>query len=198
MASTAMTTDGVALAPSDRSRLAPSRPGRRSSGLIVALAASDGGGLAFFIAFAGTGAYLVSVRPRNSVGWLLVLIGWGLVLGTVRVTAPPADLLSGDLDPGPSVGGLGQRLRLEYRVHRLLRHLAGLPDRAMADRLGPVGEPDRARSPAHPRRRHPGRADPERHDRSHRRRRRRPEPVPRGTVVAVLGARPRPHRPVHA
>ncbi len=67
-------------------------------GLIVAMVAADLSGVAFFLAFGGTGAYLVALRPRNSVGWLLMLIGWGLVLGTVVCTVPLADLESGDLD----------------------------------------------------------------------------------------------------
>ena len=102
MAIPAVTTDGVTSRPVSLATRAFAA-GSTILGLIVALAASDGGGLAFFIAFAGTGAYLVSVRPRNSVGWLLVLIGWGLVMGTVRVTAPPADLLSGDLALGQAL-----------------------------------------------------------------------------------------------
>src|SRR6188768_2036830 len=102
MAIPAVTTDGVTSRPVSLATRAFAA-GSTILGLIVALAASDGGGLAFFIAFAGTGAYLVSVRPRNSVGWLLVLIGWGLVMGTVRVTAPPAALLSGDLTLGQAL-----------------------------------------------------------------------------------------------
>ena len=72
-------------------------------GLLVAIVAADLGGIAFFLAFGATGAYLVGLRPRNSVGWLMVLIGWGLVLGTVRVTAPPGDLSSGDLTLGQAL-----------------------------------------------------------------------------------------------
>ena len=73
------------------------------AGAVLAIVVADLGGLTFFLAFAGTGAYLVVQRPRNSVGWLLVLAGCGLLMGTVHVVVPPADLLAGTLTPAQAV-----------------------------------------------------------------------------------------------
>jgi hypothetical protein len=72
-------------------------------GIALALVAADAGGVTFFVAFAGTGGYLVVQRPRNSVGWFLVLAGWGLLLGTVQVTISPETLRSGALTPTEAV-----------------------------------------------------------------------------------------------
>ena len=73
------------------------------AGAILAIVVADLGGLTFFLAFAGTGAYLVVQRPRNSVGWLLVLAGCGFLMGTVHVVVPPADLLAGTLTPAQAL-----------------------------------------------------------------------------------------------
>jgi hypothetical protein len=77
-------------------------------GLVIALTlafgvatamAADPSGLLFFVAFAGTGAYLVIQRPRNSVGWFVMVTGYGLAIGSVRCTVPIDTLLKGELDP---------------------------------------------------------------------------------------------------
>ena len=49
---------------------------------------SDLQGIVFFISYVGTGAYLVVRRSRHVIGWLLLLTGWGLSLGSVRVDVP--------------------------------------------------------------------------------------------------------------
>jgi hypothetical protein len=68
------------------------------AGLIPAFALADWSGALGFAAFAGIGAYLVIQRPRNSVGWFLMLIGWGLAIGSARLTAPLDALATGRLD----------------------------------------------------------------------------------------------------
>ena len=72
-------------------------------GVILAIVVADLGGLAFFVSFAGTGAYLATQRPRNPIGWLLMLGGWGLLMGTVERTASPAALMAGTLTPVEAV-----------------------------------------------------------------------------------------------
>lgn len=67
------------------------------AGLVPAFALPDWSGALGFAAFAGIGAYLVIQRPANSVGWFLMLIGWGLAIGSARITAPLNALLTGRL-----------------------------------------------------------------------------------------------------
>ena len=66
-------------------------------GVAIALVSADPGSAIFFVAFAGTGGYLVVQRPRNSVGWFLVLAGLGLLVGNVQLDVPPETLRSGVL-----------------------------------------------------------------------------------------------------
>lgn len=66
---------------------------------VLALSRADPTGALFFGAYAGIGAYLVTRRPRNPVGWLLMLTGLGLAVGSVRWWLPVETLLSGNLDP---------------------------------------------------------------------------------------------------
>src|SRR5262245_34661336 len=68
-------------------------------GLLLSLAAAELPGSILFVAYAGIGAFLAIRRPGNSIGWLLMLIGWGLALGSFRVEAPIRSLLAGELDP---------------------------------------------------------------------------------------------------
>lgn len=67
------------------------------AGLVPPFALADWSGVLGFAAFAGIGAYLVIQRPANSVGWFLMLIGWGLGIGSARITAPLDALLTGRL-----------------------------------------------------------------------------------------------------
>ena len=69
------------------------------TGLLLATLLSDLAGILFFAAYAGIGAYLAIRRPTNSVGWLLLLAGWGLAIGTVRSPAAAERLLAGGLGP---------------------------------------------------------------------------------------------------
>jgi hypothetical protein len=66
-------------------------------GVAIALVTADLGGATFFVAFAGTGGYLMVQRPRNLVGWFLVMAGWGLLSGSVHLDVPPETLQSGVL-----------------------------------------------------------------------------------------------------
>jgi hypothetical protein len=68
-------------------------------GAIACVALGNPVGTMLFLAYAGAGAYLVIRRPNNRVGWLLLAIGCGLALGSVRVPVGLGELLSGDLDP---------------------------------------------------------------------------------------------------
>ena len=60
---------------------------------------TDFAGTMFFVAFAGIGALLVSRLPRNTVGWLLIAMGWGLMIASVHVTAPVEWLGTDKLSP---------------------------------------------------------------------------------------------------
>jgi hypothetical protein len=68
-------------------------------GSLVAVRLSDLAGSAFYVAYAAIGAYLVIQRPRNPIGWLLIGVGWGLCIGSLRVELSAETLLSGTLDP---------------------------------------------------------------------------------------------------
>jgi hypothetical protein len=65
----------------------------------LTLAFADPGGLAFYITYAGSGAYLALRRRTNSIGWLLMAAGWGLGLGTVTNRASLVALETSRLDP---------------------------------------------------------------------------------------------------
>ena len=72
-------------------------------GLVLAAVLSDLAGVLFFAVYAGIGSYLAVRRPTNSVGWLLLLAGWGLAIGTVRSPAAAERLLAGGLSPVEAV-----------------------------------------------------------------------------------------------
>jgi hypothetical protein len=65
---------------------------------VLALSRADPAGGLFFVAYAGIGAYLATRRPGNPVGWLLMLTGLGLAVGSVRWRWPVETLVSGNLD----------------------------------------------------------------------------------------------------
>ena len=65
----------------------------------------------FFVSYAGIGAYLVARRPTNSVGWLLLLTGWGLAIGSRPLHRPARDgCWPADSIPVEAVLGVGERL----------------------------------------------------------------------------------------
>ncbi len=67
-------------------------------GIVLTFALADWLGLLFLCAFTGIGSYLAVRRPANSVGPFLMLIGWGLALGSVTFTASVDALLAGRLE----------------------------------------------------------------------------------------------------
>ena len=70
-----------------------------AAGLVIGVTLTDFAGTMFFAAFAGIGALLVSRLPRNTVGWLLIAMGWGLMISTVHITAPVEWLGTDKLSP---------------------------------------------------------------------------------------------------
>jgi hypothetical protein len=70
-----------------------------TAGVAACLTVGTPFGIVLFLPYGGIGTYLVIRRPGNSIGWLLLLVAWGLAMGTVRVPADLAQLQSGRLDP---------------------------------------------------------------------------------------------------
>ena len=56
--------------------------------LLVALSWGSAASLLMAVTFIGVGAYLAIRRPRNTIGWLLIVVGWGAVLGTISEPGP--------------------------------------------------------------------------------------------------------------
>ncbi len=78
-------------------------PGRLILGalfVIGAVVATPGGfGLLWFISYAGVGTLLVIRRPRTSIGWLLIAIGWSFAIGQSPAIGTPEQFAAGSLDP---------------------------------------------------------------------------------------------------
>ena len=72
-------------------------------GLLLFAQMDHAGASVSFLTYGGIGGYLVIRRPANPIGWLLLLIGFGLELGTVRVVLPA----SGALVPSDLVTAIG-------------------------------------------------------------------------------------------
>jgi len=77
--------------------------GRLAVGAIVvagaALAAPSGFGLFSFVPCSGVGALLAIRRPRTSIGWILLGLGWALGLATATVGPSAEPFLAGTVDP---------------------------------------------------------------------------------------------------
>jgi hypothetical protein len=70
-------------------------------GAIVAIASRTEVALVWFIAFAGVGALLVIRRPRTSIGWILLGLGWALTIVSVRVPGTAEQFANATFDmPG--------------------------------------------------------------------------------------------------
>jgi hypothetical protein len=78
-----------------------------AAGILMSVARADLPGAVFFVSYTGIGAFLVTRRPANSVGWLLMLTGWGLAIGSLRCNVPLETLLAGRLDPGQALSAWG-------------------------------------------------------------------------------------------
>lgn len=57
-------------------------------------------GLGLFVAYAGIGGFLAARLHGNQLGWMLILIGAGVGLGSAQVEGDPALLASGSMDAG--------------------------------------------------------------------------------------------------
>jgi hypothetical protein len=68
------------------------------AGLLILIDRDSVASAVLFLPYAGIGAYLVTRRPANVIGWLLMLMGWSLALTTSRHTVPVETLLTGRLD----------------------------------------------------------------------------------------------------
>jgi hypothetical protein len=55
------------------------------AGVAVCVLVSDPAGTLVFLVYAGVGGYLASRPAAGRIGWLLVLAGWGAMLGTLRL-----------------------------------------------------------------------------------------------------------------
>ncbi len=126
----------------------PIRPLGRASRIVIAaldvagtvIAAPSGFGLFWFIPFGGVGTVLVFRRPRTSIGWLLLTLGWVHVLTTVTLDATVAQFNDGSLSlpmrfGGWLLGGAGGTLFLLYPVLMLTFPSGRLP----RSRWGTVG-----------------------------------------------------------
>lgn len=63
--------------------------------LVVAIALTDPGGVLLTLSFGIPGLILVIRRPGQPIAWMLLLMALGLLLGTMRVSAPIGALLAG-------------------------------------------------------------------------------------------------------
>jgi len=61
--------------------------------------APSGFGVFWFVPYAGVGALLAIRRPRTSIGWILLGIGWCLAMATITVDATVKGFAEGPVDP---------------------------------------------------------------------------------------------------
>lgn len=59
-----------------------------AAALLVALSWGSPASLLMAVTFGGVGAYVAIRRPRSTIGWLLIVIGWGAMLGTMPEPVP--------------------------------------------------------------------------------------------------------------
>jgi hypothetical protein len=109
----------------------------------VLVAAPSGFGVLWFIPYAGVGTLLVVRRPRNSIGWLLLVLGWVHALTTVTFDATVAQFADGSLSApvrlaGWVLGATGGTLFLLYAILMLVFPSGRLPRSRLAV-LGRVG-----------------------------------------------------------
>jgi hypothetical protein len=65
----------------------------------VVLTGADAGGVLLVMSYGVPGVILAIRRPGQPIAWLLLMMAFGLLLGTTRVTAPIDELLAGTADP---------------------------------------------------------------------------------------------------
>ena len=77
--------------------------GRLAVGAIVVagmiVGAPSGFGVFWFVPYAGVGALLAIRRPRTSIGWILLGIGWCLAMATITVDATVKGFAEGSVSP---------------------------------------------------------------------------------------------------
>ena len=77
-------------------------------GLVLFARLHHAGASIFFLAYGGIGGYLVVRRPANPIGWLLLLVGSGIELGSVQIDMPvPGEPLVTDVVSAIAVWGSG-------------------------------------------------------------------------------------------
>jgi hypothetical protein len=69
-----------------------------AAGLLVSVVAGDAAAAVFFGSYGSVGAYLAARRPASAIGWLLLLTGLGLAMGSVVIRSPLPDLRAGTID----------------------------------------------------------------------------------------------------
>ena len=72
-------------------------------GLILCARLADLDGIVLYVAYAGVGSYLAIRRPRNSIGWLLVVTGWALGGGSIRITETMLEAQPGTPTPWEAI-----------------------------------------------------------------------------------------------
>lgn len=68
------------------------------AGLLILIVRDSATSAVFFLPYSGIGAYLVTRRPTNVIGWLLMLIGWSTSLVTADSPVSLESIQSGRLD----------------------------------------------------------------------------------------------------
>lgn len=66
-------------------------------GLLVSVMAGNPAAMVYFGSYASVGAYLAARRPSSPIGWLLLLTGFGLAMGSVAVRTTLTDMTAGAL-----------------------------------------------------------------------------------------------------
>jgi len=69
------------------------------AGIAVSVVLGDEASIVLPVVYGVSGAYVVARRPWHPIGWLLIVSGWGVALGTLRVDATADVLMAGDMDP---------------------------------------------------------------------------------------------------
>lgn len=87
-------------------------PGRLVLGVLLVIgafvAAPSGVGLVWFVPYAGVGTVLAIRRPGTSIGWILILLSWGMALVMATIDATPEQFTDGTLGPVTTAVAIAQ------------------------------------------------------------------------------------------